>query len=302
MKKAIVIIIALILLTLLPSPASAQSGIKVWPTKVELTVNKGEQAGKTINVQNQGSETIRVRAYVMDFSIDTDGNFIFSEPGYESYSASKWLSIGKADFELAPAESQQVEVSILVPSKVEPGGHFTALFFETVPLSNQDVISISARIPTLFYITIPGVTETDIFANAEITSLLLPGIAEKGPVETGVVVRNSGNVHLTVAAKAYFSTSWGRSELDLGQIIVLPNSSEVIKSDWRESPFFDRIKVSVVIGYFNQQGELVNKTQKGEFWVVPWKLFIFTGVALGLIGLGAVLISKKFRLRVERKR
>ena len=73
----------------------------VWPTWVELTVNRGEQAGKTINVQNQGSELIRMRAYVMDFSIDREGNFAFSEPGHESYSAARWLSFEKSGFELS---------------------------------------------------------------------------------------------------------------------------------------------------------------------------------------------------------
>ena len=95
----------------------------VWPTWVELTVNRGEQAGKIIHVQNQGSESIELKAYVMDFSIDREGNFVFSEPGHESYSASRWLSLEETNPEIAPGESREVEVSISAPSEVEPGGH-----------------------------------------------------------------------------------------------------------------------------------------------------------------------------------
>jgi len=142
-------------------------------------INGGEQAQKIINVQNQGSETIKVRAYVMDFFIDKDNNFIFSEPGHESYSASKWLTIDKADLELTPGESQEVEVTISVPTEVEPGGHYAVIFFDTTLSANQEGVSISTRIPSLFYITIPGITEADIFASADIVSLLLPGFAEK---------------------------------------------------------------------------------------------------------------------------
>ena len=274
----------------------------VWPTWVELTVNRGEQAGKMINVQNQGSELIRMRAYVMDFSIDREGNFVFSEPGHESYSAARWLSVAETDFELTPGESQDVEVRLSAPSEVEPGGHYAALFFETIPSANQSAVSISTRIPTLFYITVPGITEAEVIANADIASLVLPGFAGKGPVEAGVVVHNSGNVHLTVAARAHFSASWGGdSELDLGQMVILPNSDGVIKSNWQQTPFFGKVKANVVIGYLDHKGELVNKSQTGEFWVVPWSMIgIIVGV-LGLVVPAIIVIRKRYRLRLERR-
>ncbi len=274
----------------------------VWPTWVELTVHRGEQAGKIIHVQNQGSESIELKAYVMDFSIDREGNFVFSEAGHESYSASRWLSVAETDFELVPGESQEVEVRLSAPSEVEPGGHYAALFFEAIPSANQGAVSISTRIPTLFYITVPGITEAEVIANADIASLVLPGFAGKGPVEAGVVVHNTGNVHLTVAAKAHFSASLGGdSELDLGQAVILPNSEGVIKSNWQQAPFLGKVTANVVIGYLDEQGELVNKSRTGEFWVVPWSMIgIIVGV-LGLVVPAIVIISKRYRLRVERK-
>ena len=274
----------------------------MWPTWVDLTVNRGEQADKMINVQNQGSELIRMRAYVMDFSIDREGNFVFSEAGHESYSASRWLSVAETDFELVPGESQEVEVRLSAPSEVEPGGHYAALFFEAIPSANQGAVSISTRIPTLFYITVPGITEAEVIANADIASLVLPGFAGKGPVEAGVVVHNTGNVHLTVAARVHFSASLGGdSELDLGQAVILPNSEGVIKSNWQQAPFLGKVTANVVIGYLDEQGELVNKSRTGEFWVVPWSMIgIIVGV-LGLVVPAIVIISKRYRLRVERK-
>ena len=274
----------------------------VWPTWVELTVNRGEQAGKIIHVQNQGSESIELKAYVMDFSIDREGNFVFSEPGHESYSASRWLSLEETNPEIAPGESREVEVSISAPSEVEPGGHYAALFFEAIPSANQGAVSISTRIPTLFYITVPGITEAEVIANADIASLVLPGFAGKGPVEAGVVVHNTGNVHLTVAARVHFSASLGGdSELDLGQAVILPNSEGVIKSNWQQAPFLGKVTANVVIGYLDEQGELVNKSRTGEFWVVPWSMIgIIVGV-LGLVVPAIVIISKRYRLRVERK-
>jgi hypothetical protein len=158
------------------------------------------------------------------------------------------------------------------------------------------------RIPTLFYITIPGITGAEVIANADIVSLQLPGVAGRGPVEMGVVVRNSGNVHLTVAAKAYFDGYWGgSSELDLGQKIILPNSEGMLKEEWQEAPYFGRVRANVVIGYLDNQGDVVNKSQTAEFWVVPWSLVGIILFVMGVVVPAIVIISKRFRLRVERK-
>ena len=301
-KCAVVILLVAILLIILPNSAQAQGGIKVWPTKVDMIIDEGEQAEEIINVKNQGGETIDVRAYVMDFSVDKDGNFLFSEPGHESYSASKWFSVGSADFELAPGESQEVEVVITAPADVEPGGHYGALFFETVPSVNEEGVTISTRIPSLFYITVPGVTDADIVADAEIVSLILPGFVEKGPVDVGVVVRSSGNVHLTIAAKAYFSDLFGgNSELDLGQVTVLPDGEGTLTGSWQEAPFIGRVRANFIIGYFDQYEELVNKSQRGEFWVIPWKhLAAIVAVIISLVLL-IVLVHRRYRFRLERR-
>jgi hypothetical protein len=285
-----------------PISARAQGGISVWPTSVELTVNRGEQAGKTIHVQNQGSEAIRVMAYAMDFSTDREGDFIFAEPGYGGYSASKWFSMEKADFELAPGEMKEVEVAVSAPAEVEPGGHYAALFFEAVPSDDQSDVSVSMRIPSIFYITIPGITGADVIANAEIVSLQLPGIANRGPVGMAVVVHNSGNVHLPVAARAQFAASWGNaSELDLGQMIILPNSDGVLRGEWQRLPFVGKVRASVVIGYLDQNGELVNKSQTAEFWVVPWSFIGIILFVMGVVVPAIVIIRRRCRLRLERK-
>jgi P pilus assembly chaperone PapD len=301
-KGIIVLLLVPTILSIHPLSAVAQGGIRVWPTWVELTINNGEQTTQTINVQNQDNEFVRMRVYVMDFSIGRDGDFNFYEPGHESYSASKWLNIEKADFELVPGESKEVEVVVSAPATVEPGGHYAALFFEAVPSGNQSAVSVSMRIPTLFYITIPGITGAEVIANADIVSLQLPGVAGRGPVEMGVVVRNSGNVHLTVAAKAYFDGYWGgSSELDLGQKIILPNSEGMLKEEWQEAPYFGRVRANVVIGYLDNQGDVVNKSQTAEFWVVPWSLVGIILFVMGVVVPAIVIISKRFRLRVERK-
>ena len=300
-----IFLLLVLLLSLLSSPTLAQGGIKVSPTKVDLVIGSGQMVEEVINVENQGDRVARIHVYAMDFAIDKENSFAFYEPGHQSYSCARWLTLDEAEFDLTPGESKKVKVTVSVPDEVEPGGHYAALFFETAPVENPPGVSvtIAGRIPSLFYLTIPGITEADVFSDAEIVSLLLPGWLEKGPVEAGVMVRNTGNVHLTIAAKAYFSGFRGENigELDLGQVVVLPRSERIMKGSWEKTPLFSKVKASVVIGYFDQQGELVNKTQTADFWIIPWKLVVIIVVALGLVILLIRRLRKRYRLRIERK-
>ena len=304
-RIAAVFLLLVLLFSLLPSPTSAQGGIKVWPAKVDLVVGSGQTAEEVISVENQGDGVARIHVYAMDFSIDKENNFAFYEPGHQSYSCARWLTLDEAEFDLTPGESKRVEVTISVPDEVEPGGHYAALFFETVPVETPPGVSviITGRIPSLFYLTIPGVTGADVFSDAEIVSILLPGWVEKGPVEIGVVVRNTGNVHLSIAAKAYFSGFRGEKigELDLGQVVILPHSERIMKGSWEKTPLFSKVKASVVIGYFDQQAELVNKAKTADFWVIPWKMLLVIVFALGLLILLVWRLRKRYRLRIERK-
>lgn len=304
-RIAAISLLLVLLLSLFSSPTLAQGGIKVSPAKIDLVVGRGQTAEEVISIENQGDNLARIRAYAMDFSIDEESNFAFYEPGHESYSCARWLTLDEAEFDLNPGATKEVKVTVAVPDEVEPGGHYAALFFETALLEAPPGVSvtITGRIPSLFYLTIPGITEADVFSYAEIVSLILPGWLEKGPVEAGVVVRNTGNVHLTIAAKAYFSGFRGEKigELDLGQVVVLPHSERIMKGSWEKPPLFSKVKASVVIGYFDQQGELVNKSKTADFWVIPWKLLVIIVVALALLILLVWWLRKRYRLKIEQK-
>jgi len=300
--RALVVMLAVTFLWLAQGPGHAQSGLKVWPTEVELTVGRGEAVESAVNVENQGGEPVRLRTYAMDFSVDRESRYLFSEPGHETYSASRWLSLDDAEFELAGGERREITVGLRVPREAEPGGHYAALFIESVPSPSEVGVGISTRIPCLFYVAISDPDGVAVSADCSIASCILPGIVESGPVDAGVVLRNSGNVHLTAAAKAYFTDTWGKdSELDLGQVVILPNGERSLKGSWEDAPFLGRVNANLVVGYFDEQGQLVNKSRSAEFWVIPWKLL--TGAAAGVIIIVAAswLVKKRFRLRIERR-
>jgi P pilus assembly chaperone PapD len=304
-KPAATVLAVLFVLRIVSAPASAAVGIVVSPVKMDVVLDTGETSIREIRIHNSGNESTIVRVYAMDFSIDRENNYTFSEPGHESYSCTSWLSIEQSEFLLPAGETRQVAVTISVPQQVEPGGHYAALFFETVPPDTEPGVSVAVagRIPSLFYLTIPGVTDADIVANAEISSLMLPGWVDGGPVDIGAVVRNTGNVHLTIATKAYFTDFRGRpaGEIDLGQTTVLPGAERAVTGTLEGTPFAGRVKANFVIGYFDDHEELVNKSMGGSFWIIPWQAIIITIGSIVLLVIAVLVLRSKFRLKLERR-
>ena len=299
-------LVALLQSQLVPVPALAQTVIRFWPTQVEMEANVGQSAERAITLENPSHESVTVNVYGMDFSVGRDECFTFSEPCDESYSCSSWLTVDEAFFELGAGETRAVKVTVAVPDGVEPGGHHAALLFEACLLDAEtdSSVNISSRIASLFYVTIPGVSEADITTDAEIVSLILPAWVEGSSAELGVVVRNTGNVHLNIAGKMYLTGFRGNSiaEVDLGQTIVLPGTERTLKGDCGGLPLFDKVTTKVVVGYFDAGGEVVNRSAQGGFWVTPHRgLMAAVALPVGIILLVTFRLRRRYRLKIERK-
>jgi P pilus assembly chaperone PapD len=282
--------------------AVAETGMKVWPTRVDIDIYPGGQATQMVSIRNYGDEPAVVRAYCMDFVRNEEGEIAFLEAGHQSYSASMWISLADWEVMVGAEEVADVEVTLQAPESVEPGGHYAALFFETVTSTTESGVAIAARIPCLFYVTTPSTDGIAVSAEADIASVSMPGVVESGPVDLEISVANSGNVHVTVAAKALMDDSWGtHSEVDLGQVTVLPDNQGVMSASWDEAPFLGSVRTKLVIGYYDEEGELVNKERTQRFLVVPWRLLTGLVCAACLLAVAGRLLVSRYRLRVERR-
>ncbi|MBE0479812.1 MAG: hypothetical protein IBX68_02415 [Dehalococcoidia bacterium] len=279
----------------------AAGGPIVWPTYQEVEVEAGEYVSEYVYIENQGDHPVLVSLYVADFTVRADGTFVFTEPGHGTYSASTWIALDMSETRVGPGERVEIPVHIAVPEDAGPGGHYAAVFVEMPSGPAESGVSISTRIPSLFYITVDS--ERGVIATAEIHRLVYPAIATGKPVETGVVLRNTGNVHLTIAARAYFKDMWGvGSELDLGQMVLLPGGEGTLRAFWDDSPFMGSVEVSVVAGYFDAEGNLIQKPAGATFWIVPWRELTGFVVAFPLLIAVGWVIRKKFSFRSPIKR
>ena len=297
--------LAIVLHCLAPPEASADVSLKVWPTTLEMTVSEGQTAELVVNVENAGDEIVRLSVYAMDYTVDRDGNYSFSEPVHDTYSCAAWISPDASVFDLAPGETRATTVSISVPENIEPGEHHSAVFFEQLSdVSQGTSVSVGARMACLLYVTIPRVTDAEVTTDANIAQVILPGWAEGSHVNIGALIRNSGNVHLTLAARAYLTNFRGSpiGEADLGQAVILPGGERLLEATWADLPLFGRVSARVVIGYHDSQGELVNKETSVNFQVVPWKTIMVVVLCLTIIGLAVFIVVRRFRFRLALER
>lgn len=308
-KRAILFmpLAALVLVLLGPvPPARAQDfDLTVSPVKKELTMGPGAEMDFTITLINHTSHDQELHVYTMDFFINPDSSYEFHEPGYYTYSCSRWITVPRPRLTV-PARSQHEEpFHIQVPADAEPGGHFSVLFFQDAaePPPGPGV-KPSYRIGSLILVTVSGeiVREANIKAlsvESDLFSLWGPPSGGQAgwparDVRYHLEVENTGNVHLTVQAFLNYRARFGlgSGSLDLGEITLLPGTVRYFDGSLPNPPFLGNYEAEAVIKYGPQMNVFdTEKRRKAGFLVLPlpWILLIV------LFGVGIWYLARRLR-------
>lgn len=317
-----VALLAAMLLSLLAYPvpvASAQAfDLTVLPAKNEITAEPGSAREFTITVRNHVPEAMDLKIYPMDYYITPDNQFVFEEPGHYTYSCATWLRFDRDVLSMRPNSEAQVPVRVEVPPDAEPGGHFAVVFFEKV-LTPEEIATgaqLAPRVGALVLLTVPGeiVREAVIRSfsvESDFFSLWGPSEQKKEgfPVRSlryRLEVENPGNVHVTVRAFLGYRPSFGfgRGEVELGEMTILPGTVRYFEGYLPNPPAFGVYRAEARIQYGKDIFTFdTEKRSTAGFWVVPvlW-ILILAALAAGLYRLARWLKGKvPWRLRLERK-
>jgi len=189
------LVLATLLATALciPSQATSQGlGLDVSPAKLEVSIPAGGTYNIPITVHNSSGEATHVQATMVDFDVDQSGTYQFQRVGTREHSLLRWGSIRPREFDLPAGNSQQVQLSIVVPNKSSLTGEYAGIvFFQTRPIRRGGTaLAFSARVASKIYETIPD-------------SVTISGaIAKMASVRSGanqayrVVFNNTGNAHV----------------------------------------------------------------------------------------------------------
>jgi hypothetical protein len=172
-----------------------------------------------INVQNNGMKTLKIKAYVADWTYSKDGSKVFYPGGSTKNSCADWIHVTPANLSLKPLETEQVKYIITTP-KNAAGGHVAVLFFESVFEEKGDIL-VGGRIGSIIY----QETKGKVNSTGEIKKFSAEAVKDKkGAVNFKLVFVNTGNSHIAeVPAIKVFSKDGGQAgEFNMPDIKTLP--------------------------------------------------------------------------------
>lgn len=240
-------IMALIVLVLFPSSASAGGGISASPAVYDQTVTDGQQL-KPMTVVNSGNEAARVTVGIAGVGQDArQGTILLTDEATVS-GLEGCFEITPREFELPPGGRK--EVSVRVKTQTQPGGIYAAFLVKATPLKQAGEANISANTQAAIIALLhtPGAAPL----SGQIMGMVIGEITEpltkeeeeavsKGTdlpyrLDVAPVVKNTGNTHFLptgyVIVRTEKGEELGRPALE-GASRVLPGYERALRSIWQ---------------------------------------------------------------------
>ena len=170
---------------------SNASALIAGPARFEVRLPAGERAGISYYAQNDASEPIHV-------TIAPD-NWYQDSYDYQGVKAAEWIKAEPREFDLAPKEIRKVLITIKIPKKAK-GELVGQIFFCSAPAGTPDAAAgnIQAKLGVILYAAVKDTEKVNAeIHNIDISNLTVDG---KERLSVGVVVGNTGNVHVRPAA------------------------------------------------------------------------------------------------------
>jgi len=239
------------------------------PTKVELSLDPGEEATRNLSLLNRSGQELYVEIEIEDFTGDQESysKLLGDERGPSSLK--DYIKLGQNNFTFSHGEAAIIPATIKIPETAEPGGLYAAVIYKVKPSQNEQEnngkILPTTRLVSLFFVRVNG----DINFEGELLSFSVDKkIYKEMPINLSLIYKNDGNAHLNpygiINIKNWRGHIIGNIEID--PYFVMPSFS-------REKKFI--INNEIGIGLFTANLELnrgyddiVDETEI-KFWVIP---------------------------------
>ena len=254
----------------------------VGPGKVDVTLKPGETKVVEMIVTNRTGErrVFNLTTEDAEGSNDPATPIVLLGKDRGPYSLKEYMSVPYTSFELNHNERARIPVTISIPEDAEPGGLYGSMLVDTVAIRAQSGESdntvpqtaIIARIGTLFFITVPGVTEHALTLT-EFGTLGKKKLYGSGPVVFGILHANTGSIHAAPYGEMRITNIFDEEvgSVELEPWFVLPKSQRLREITWNRDFLFGRYVATVEI---NRSYEDVIDTASFTFWVLPWKILL----------------------------
>ena len=188
--RAVILVLVLAGTALAPSSAPASLGLDVAPAKLDISIPPGVTYNVPITIHNASTNSTHVQGTMVDFGVAQNGDYQIGRIGSRPYSLMRWASINPREFDIAAGTTQQVRLTITVPSGGVSGEYAGIIFFTTRPERRAGGVAFSARIATKIYQIVPNTAKVD-GAIAKMTAL-----RSSGGEAYRILFKNLGNAHV----------------------------------------------------------------------------------------------------------
>jgi len=217
MSKVMIALMAGLAVGLSASLAAAgPCSLQVSPLTVEIRMEPGRTYTGTISVENMGDGVEHLHAYCQDWTLKPDGVVVFVAAGKLPGSASLWVELVPAEFDLEPGQAQQVRYTLRLPPDVV-GETRTAVIFEAGAREVKAPGAPSRLVPRI---------GTIVYAQAGPAAPPRARVAQLELDRTGglLAVENLGETHLRFTARIELRDADGAllRRHDLNPFVILP--------------------------------------------------------------------------------
>ena len=191
-KEALTILcVSLTVILFVTSPVFA--GLKVTNPKIQDSISPSQSETYIMNVGNTNEEP-------MDITVEVKGlgNYItgpmealIPDDDQSPYTARTFITATPTSFRLEPGQSQDITITVNVPTDVGDGGRYANVFIYTAP-SGGGQIGVSIAVGAQVILTIQG---SNIIITGDITSIDIPQAVSEQLLEATVTLQNTGNYH-----------------------------------------------------------------------------------------------------------
>ena len=218
-------------LTVLSLWAVTCSALEISQIEFDLQVEQGQEYTFSFTVRNETDDSQVVTIYLGDWERDSEGVNRFYEPETQTRSLSSWISFFPATIGLEAEESDEVIVTLSVPSDQEvslDGTYWGIIFVQGEPRPAErggSTVMAVERFGIKVYATVSGTEKTSgAVQNVEVTS-------SDDALTFSVTYENSGNVKQRVKGELTVIDRTGEQvrEAQMGVFPVLPGNRRTVE-------------------------------------------------------------------------
>jgi hypothetical protein len=291
---------------------AAGNGFQISPVRTEVTINKGQSYPVDITITNLTNSKTVAEAVVNDFvasSNETGTPRLLLNGGSSPTDDFRQLVTKIPNVTLAAHATQDIHVTLTVPSTAASGGYYGAIRFVPSSTGAESNVALTASVGTLFLITVPGnliekvnLTQLSAAQNGSPTSFMT-----SGNVEVMNRLDNVGNIHVQPFGKVIITSMFGKTVAEYEfndtnpRANVLPDSIRKFIDPVSHKGWFGHYTIQESLAYANGSGNLL--TASAGFWYLPiWFLIVIAVIVIAIVAMVYRVVTRRNRSHAHRRR